>query len=215
LQRINVEERRLSRGLSTSLSIRIRSTSHRHNRGAGEQQNSVGAPLFGSLSKTASSVAREASPRSAAGSKRVLDPDLAPIARPLGGDLEAGLGCNAIGPQPPGQSVEHPAHALRLYFTKMRPARPRAPRKSYRPPGLSVGDRVFLDRAYVGISEDLGGSVVEDGFEVKSTAHPIVYIDKDRTCRCQVNRDPEDRYPRVLSERERCKPRRSAPECYW
>jgi hypothetical protein len=57
---------------------------------------------------------------------------------------------------------------------------------SHRPPGLSVGDRVFLDRAYVDISADLGGSVVDDGFEVKSTAHPIVYIDKDRTRRCQV-----------------------------
>ena len=35
-----------------------------------------------------------------AGSRRVLNPDLAPITRPLGGDLEAGLGCDAIGPQP-------------------------------------------------------------------------------------------------------------------
>jgi hypothetical protein len=113
LQRINVEERRLSPGLSISLSIRIRSTSHRHNGEAGEQQNSVGGPLFDNLSKTASSIAREASPRSAAGSRRILDPDLAPIARPLGGDLEAGLGCNAIGLQPPGQSISHPAHALR------------------------------------------------------------------------------------------------------
>ena len=82
-------------------------------RGACEHENSVGGPLFGSLSKTASSVAREASPGSAAGSRRVLDPDLASIARPLGSDLEAGLGCNGIGPQPQGQSVYHPAHALR------------------------------------------------------------------------------------------------------
>ena len=107
-----MEERRLSPGVSISLSIRIRSTSHRHNAGAGEQQNSVGGPLFDSLSKTASSVAREASPRPAAVSRRVLDPDLAPIARPLGGDLEAGLGCNAIGPQPQGQSLLTPGSRI-------------------------------------------------------------------------------------------------------
>jgi hypothetical protein len=86
LQRINVEERRLSPGLSTSSSIHTRSTPHRRNGGASEQ-----TPLedrsFGSLSKTASSVAREPSARSAAGSRRVFDPDLVPITRPLGCDL--------------------------------------------------------------------------------------------------------------------------------
>ena len=129
LQRINLEERRLSPGLSISLSIRILSTSHRHHRGAGEQQNSVEGPLFGNLSKTASSVAREASPRPAAASRRVLDPDLAPIARPLGGDLEAGLGCNAIGPQPQGQSLLTPGSrtAAPSLLSKRQPALPPAP----------------------------------------------------------------------------------------
>jgi len=54
------------------------------------------------------------------------------------------------------------------------------------PAGLSIGDRISLDRANVDISADLGGAIVEDSFEVKTTAHPIVYIDQDRTRRCQV-----------------------------
>ena len=100
LQRIDADESRLSPGRSISWWICSRSTRHRHNGGAGEQQNSVGGPLFGSLSKTVSSVAREACPRPAAVSRRVLAPNLTPIARRLGGDLETGLNPSARGLRP-------------------------------------------------------------------------------------------------------------------
>ena len=53
-------------------------------------------------------------------------------------------------------------------------------------PGLSIGDRKSLDRANVYISADLGGAVVEHGFEVKPTARPVVDVDQNRTRRCQV-----------------------------
>ena len=52
-------------------------------------------------------------------------------------------------------------------------------------PPLAIGDRISLDRADVDISAHLGGTVVEHGFDVKSTARSIVYIDECGTRRRQ------------------------------
>jgi hypothetical protein len=40
---------------------------------------------------------------------------------------------------------------------------------------LSKGDRVFLYPTHIDIPPDLGSPIVEDGFEVKSTAGCIIY----------------------------------------
>ena len=50
---------------------------------------------------------------------------------------------------------------------------PRIPQ--HLPDWLSIGDRISLDRAHVDISADLGGAIVEDSFEVKTTE-----VDPDR-----------------------------------
>jgi hypothetical protein len=51
--------------------------------------------------------------------------------------------------------------------------------------GLSIGDRISLHVANIHVSADLGGAIVEDGFEVESTTRSIVYIYQDGTLRCQ------------------------------
>jgi len=114
--------------------------------------------------------------------------------------------------------------ALHFHYRKRSPAPPldrhdgSSPRSAAadRDPELSIGDRKSLDRAYVYISADLGGAVVEHGFEVKSTAHPVVDVDQNRTRRCQVtvtqkidipefgangrNVNLDDRHPRVVGK---------------
>jgi hypothetical protein len=55
------------------------------------------------------------------------------------------------------------------------------PRRGIGPSGLSIGDRISLHLAYIHVSEDLGGAIVEDGFEVESTTRSIVYIYQNRT----------------------------------
>ena len=55
----------------------------------------------------------------------------------------------------------------------------------------SIGDRVSLDRAYVDISADLGGSVVEHGFHVKSTARSIIDIHHDPRLRRPSDADAD------------------------
>jgi hypothetical protein len=58
-----------------------------------------------------------------------------------------------------------------------------SPRSAAAAPGLSIGDRISLDRAHVHISPDLGGAIVKDSFEVKTTSRAIVNIHQDRTRR--------------------------------
>src|SRR5206468_11000326 len=54
-----------------------------------------------------------------------------------------------------------------------------------RPASLAEGDRVLLCPAYIDIPPDLGSPIVEDGFEVKSTARRVVYIYRYGARRCQ------------------------------
>jgi hypothetical protein len=100
LQRINADESRPSPRRTISLSIRSRWRFRSHSGGTGEQQSSVEGPLLGRLSEAAGPAAREACSPFAPRSSSVLDPDLAPIARALGGDLGGcglfGLGCRGI-----------------------------------------------------------------------------------------------------------------------
>jgi hypothetical protein len=46
---------------------------------------------------------------------------------------------------------------------------------------LTIGDRVSFQPAHVDVPPDLGSSVIEDGFEVESTARSVVYIHRYRT----------------------------------
>jgi hypothetical protein len=54
-----------------------------------------------------------------------------------------------------------------------------------KPLPLSMGDRISLHLADIDVSADLASSIIEDGFDVKSTARSIVDIYQYRTRRRQ------------------------------